>query len=80
MAGVPLRCPGCNVVSISLRWGGNPTYGDMDMPDDTFDSYGCEDCGTHPAYRCPECHEIFDSIQYDINEFRVTDAQVDGCE
>jgi len=22
----------------------------------------CEDCGSHLAYRCPQCEEIYDSI------------------
>lgn len=43
-----LRCKECGEVSFRKEW------------DDT--EVGCEDCGSHPAIRCPKCGDDIDTI------------------
>lgn len=47
---VAVHCPECQV------WFKTTTYASFDN-----DVY-CEDCGTHSAYRCPECQALIDTV------------------
>lgn len=44
----PLQCPSCKVVGMGSAW--------------TETEVGCEDCGSHPAIKCPFCEECVDWV------------------
>ncbi len=44
-----VTCPVCNLEDLGKDW------------EET--EVGCEDCGSHPAIKCPNCEEKFDHIR-----------------
>lgn len=48
------QCPECKEVSDSTLW------------EET--EVGCEDCGSHPALRCPKCDTGIDMIFYNTED------------
>lgn len=46
------KCPKCGVYALGSLW-------EECEP-------SCEDCGSHPGIRCPDCDEDIDLIMYDI--------------
>lgn len=53
-----VTCPECNEESPEEDW--------------QETEVGCEDCGSHPAIRCPKCGEAFDAVkQLEIFEGKI---------
>lgn len=50
-----MKCPACNKTSAPERWEAS------EVP--------CEDCGSHPAVRCPECGEPIDTVMHAVIDF-----------
>ena len=48
------KCPDCGVESLVSEWEETEVF--------------CEDCGSHPASRCPRCDEVFDEIYVEFKE------------
>jgi predicted RNA-binding Zn-ribbon protein involved in translation (DUF1610 family) len=43
------KCPNCDFVGNDKEW--------------IETEVGCEECGSHLAYRCPECEEVYDNVR-----------------
>ena len=46
------KCPQCGEWSLESEWSEAEVY--------------CEDCGSHPAARCPKCDEDADTVMCDL--------------
>lgn len=55
--GDEIKCHECNEFSPHGDWIDTEVY--------------CEDCGSHPAIKCPKCHAIEDYVWHDPFETRV---------